>query len=306
MSDVFMNTKEVAEYLGIHEKQVYALIKAGRMPATRVTGKWIFPRRLIDDWIETQARAGLGEARQKVGRVQGALLAAGSNDPALDLLLASVQAAHSEFYIFSSAMGSTAGLRALGGGYTDVAWSHLYDPAVGDYNTPDILAPYLRDFPFVVVHLFSRELALIAPQGNPLAILDLEDVWRRRLRIVNRQPGAGTRVYLDHLLKGLDASPDELPGYNEEVFTHMDVGLAVLAGRADTGLATTAVARMLGLHAIPLTTECFSMVLAQGTFFLKGVQALIEVLRSRPFQEKARGMGGYDFKDAGRVSHAAP
>ena len=44
MSDEMMNTKEVAGYLGIHEKQVYALIKTGRMPATRVTGKWIFPK----------------------------------------------------------------------------------------------------------------------------------------------------------------------------------------------------------------------------------------------------------------------
>ena len=39
MPEECMNTKEVAEYLGINEKQVYALIKAGKMPCTRVTGK---------------------------------------------------------------------------------------------------------------------------------------------------------------------------------------------------------------------------------------------------------------------------
>ncbi len=43
MSGEMMNTKQVAEYLGIHEKQVYALIKDGRIPCTRVTGKWLFP-----------------------------------------------------------------------------------------------------------------------------------------------------------------------------------------------------------------------------------------------------------------------
>ena len=48
MSEEIMNTKEVAHYLGIHEKQVYALIKAKRIPSTRVTGKWIFPKKLID------------------------------------------------------------------------------------------------------------------------------------------------------------------------------------------------------------------------------------------------------------------
>ena len=52
MSGDLMNTREVAQYLGVHEKQVYALIKSKRIPSTRVTGKWIFPRKLIDTWIE--------------------------------------------------------------------------------------------------------------------------------------------------------------------------------------------------------------------------------------------------------------
>jgi len=36
MSEHLMNTREIAEYLGVHEKQIYALIKAGRIPCTRV------------------------------------------------------------------------------------------------------------------------------------------------------------------------------------------------------------------------------------------------------------------------------
>lgn len=56
MSEEMMNTKEVAQYLGIHEKQVYALIKAGRIPCTRITGKWVFPRHIIDEWITENAR----------------------------------------------------------------------------------------------------------------------------------------------------------------------------------------------------------------------------------------------------------
>ncbi len=57
MSEEVMNTKEVARYLDIHEKQVYILIKSGRIPATRGTGKWIFPKRLIDEWIDRRAGA---------------------------------------------------------------------------------------------------------------------------------------------------------------------------------------------------------------------------------------------------------
>lgn len=59
MSREMMNTKEVAQYLGINTKLVYTLAKGRRMPGTRVAGKWVFPKRLIDEWIETSARANL-------------------------------------------------------------------------------------------------------------------------------------------------------------------------------------------------------------------------------------------------------
>ena len=73
MSEEIMNTKEVAKYLGIHEKQVYALIKSKRIPSTRVTGKWVFPKKLIDEWIESNAQTGLGQAREKSEAIEGAL-----------------------------------------------------------------------------------------------------------------------------------------------------------------------------------------------------------------------------------------
>ena len=71
MSEEMMNTKEVARYLDIHEKQVYALIKTGRMPATRVTGKWIFPKKVIDDWIETNAKSGLERRGRRAAGLPG-------------------------------------------------------------------------------------------------------------------------------------------------------------------------------------------------------------------------------------------
>ena len=69
MSQEMMNTKEVAAYLGVHEKQVYVLIKAQRIPATRVTGKWVFPKHLVDEWIASNATKGFVEARQKSKRL---------------------------------------------------------------------------------------------------------------------------------------------------------------------------------------------------------------------------------------------
>ena len=170
-----MSTKEVAHYLGIHEKQVYALIKGKRIPATRVTGKWIFPKNLIDEWIETNAKGGMAEARRKTKQIEGALLAAGSNDPILDILKTYVRKAYPEFYVFSANTGSTDGLKALNQGYTDIAWSHLLDPKSGQYNIP-FLSTYLPNLKAVVINLFKRDLGFLAVFGNPLKIHAFKDL----------------------------------------------------------------------------------------------------------------------------------
>jgi putative molybdopterin biosynthesis protein len=303
MSEDVMNTKEVARYLDINEKQVYSLIKSGRIPATRVTGKWIFPKGLIDEWIETSARQGVKEARQKSRRIEGGLLASGSNDTILDMLRTYIRKRHPDFYIFSANTGSTEGLKALNMGLTDIAWSHLLDAKSGQYNIP-YLSTYLPNIKAVVVNLFHREVGLITAHGNPLHVGGFAGLAKKGVRIVNRQKGSGTRVLLDHHMDNLGISTRDIAGYNTEVFTHLEVGLAVLSKEADTGIATAAVAKLLGLSFIPITRENFDMILDQSTFFTKGVQALIEVLKSRDFRKRVEKLGGYDFKDSGKVLYS--
>ncbi len=192
MSEEMMNTKGVAAYLGINEKQVYALIKAGRIPGTRVTGKWVFPKKLIDEWIEEDARGGLHQARERSRSMEGALLASGSNDPVLDFLLTGMRHSHPDFYFFCANTGSTEGLKALGGGYTDIAWTHLFDQESGRYNVP-FIPKYLPDMKAVLVHLFRREIGIVAAPGNPMGIAGIEDIAGKKVRFVNRQAGSGTR-----------------------------------------------------------------------------------------------------------------
>ena len=234
MSGEIMNTKEVAQYLDIHEKQVYALIKAKRIPATRVTGKWIFPKKLIDDWIETNAKGGMAEARRKGKRIEGALLAAGSNDPILDILNTFIKRSFPELYLFSANIGSTDGLRALNRGYTDLAWSHLLDPKSGEYNTP-FLSTHLPNLKPVVINLFYRELGFLTAPGNPLRFRGFADLAKKKIRFINRQKGSGTRVLLDHNLKSLDIPSSDIQGYDNEVYTHFEVGMAINGkeGRGD-------------------------------------------------------------------------
>jgi excisionase family DNA binding protein len=298
-----LSTKEVAAYLGIHEKQIYALIKAGRIPGTRLTGKWVFPKKLIDEWIEAGARSGLKEAREKSRGMKGALLASGSNDPVLDFLLTGMRHTHPEFYFFCANTGSTEGLKALGGGYTDIAWTHLLDQESGRYNVP-FLPKYLPDMKAVLVHLFRREIGIVAAPSNPLGIAGIEDIAGKKVRFVNRQAGSGTRILLDHHIGRLGISSLSIDGYDREVYTHVEVGLSILSGEADAGIATVAVSRLMGLHFIPVTRENFDMVLGQSTYFNKGIQALVEDLRSPGFRERFERLGGYGFEDSGKILYS--
>jgi len=304
MSEEIMNTKEVAKYLGIHEKQVYALIKSKKIPSTRVTGKWVFPKRLIDEWIESNARTGLEQARQKSRRVEGALLASGSNDPILDMLQTYMKKSYPEFYIFSANTGSTDGLKALNMGYTDIAWSHLYDPKTGEYNIP-FLPTYLPNVKPVVVNLFYRDLGFVTLPGNPIRLKGFQDLTKRGVRFINRQKGSGTRLLIDQRLKDFGISSSKIEGYSDEVNTHLEVGLSILGKTANVGIATMAVSKFLSLDFIPITKERFDMIQSQETFFHKGVQALIRLLHSEEFRQKVEKIGGYDLKDSGRVIYSS-
>ena len=299
-----MSTKEVAQFLGIHEKQVYALIKAKRIPSTKITGKWVFPKKLIDDWIESHARSGVEEAREKSHAISGALLACGSNDPILDMLQTYMKKDFPEFLILSANTGSTEGLKALNSGHTDLAWSHLLDPESGQYNIP-FLPTYLPDVKAVVVNLFHRELGLVLAPGNPLGIRGFDDLRKKGVRLVNRQKGSGTRILLDHHLKQRKIPPSAIKGYEREVYTHFEVGLSLLSKEADVGVATIAVARLLGLPFVAVAVENFDMILDRGTFFHKGVQAFIETLNSKGFRKRVEPLRAYDFKDSGKILYSA-
>jgi len=303
MAEEMMNTKEVAHYLGIHEKQVYALIKSKRIPSTRITGKWVFPKKLIDEWIESNAQKSLGQAREKSRKIEGALLASGSNDPILDILHTHMRTLYPEFYIFTANTGSTDGLKALNKGYTDIAWSHLFDPKTGEYNIP-FLPNYVPDIKPVVVNLFCRDIGFLVAAKNPLGIHGFEDLARKEVKFINRQKGAGTRVLLDYYLKKLRISHSEIKGYEKEVYTHLEVGIAILSKEADVGIATVAVSKFFGLSFIPITTESFDMVLEQSTFFEKGVQAFVEVLNSDEFRKRITKLGNYDFKSSGKILYS--
>ena len=149
MSEELMNTKEVSDYLGIHEKQVYALIKQKKIPCTRVTGKWLFPKDIIDEWIRTTAQKDVKISSMNKN-LKGVLLASGSNDPVLNILFTYMKNMYPEFHIYTSATGSTEGLNLLKNGETDIAWCHLLDPKLVNI----IYLKYLRSLKTSTLRLY--------------------------------------------------------------------------------------------------------------------------------------------------------
>jgi excisionase family DNA binding protein len=292
-----MNTKKVAAYLGIHEKKVYLLAKAGKIPCTRVTGKWLFPKRLIDQWIGESARIRLRPRREEEERTF--LLVAGSDDPSLGVLRELCAERLAPASLFLATVGSTAGLAAVRDGVADLALAHLRDPETGEYNLP-----YLRStLPSgaALVPLFHRELGLVTRPGNPLGLRVVADLARTGLRFINRQEGSGTRLYLDHELTQLGIDRERITGYRDAVATHLEVGLTVLRGEADAGVATRAAARLLALAFVPLTQERFDLVIAKERFFTRHVQALVSIVGSRQFRARVEAIGGYDTSESGRI-----
>ena len=124
-----MNTREVARYLGINEKKVYFLAKSGKIPCTRVTGKWTFPKKLIDQWIEESA-SGL-VARKAKAEERRFLLAAGSDDPSLGILHDLYEAQTQPASFFMTTVGSSGGLAAIRSGVADFATAHLLGTGPG-------------------------------------------------------------------------------------------------------------------------------------------------------------------------------
>ena len=47
----YLTTAETARYLRLGERKLYELVAQGRIPCTKATGKWLFPKALLDRWL---------------------------------------------------------------------------------------------------------------------------------------------------------------------------------------------------------------------------------------------------------------
>jgi excisionase family DNA binding protein len=159
----FLSTKEVAEYLNINEKMVYSLVSDKDLPATKVTGKWLFPRHLVDQWIDAHT-LNYPESKSILPRYQGLLIITGSNDILLDKTIALFNTLYNEHLAVSANLGSMGGLRALRQHLCHIASSHLLQENEAEYNF-DFALKELDKIP-AVVNFCKREQGILIQKDN--------------------------------------------------------------------------------------------------------------------------------------------
>jgi len=286
-----MNTREVAEYLRIKERKVYDLVRAKRIPCSRVTGKWLFPRALIDLWVAHNTEYGpAGAAMRPAPRV-----VAGSHDPLLDWAVRESQCG-----LALLTGGSLDGLRRLAAGEAMIAGMHVLDPDSGEYNLP-VAREALSGRDVVLIEWARREQGLLTAPDNPLGLAGVADLRQRKARVIARQHEAGSQILLVHLLSEAGVKLAELRFLPQPALSESDLALAVLEGKADAGLAVRAVAQQFRLHFVPLHSERFDLAMRRRDFFEAPVQALLDFARGETFARRARELGGYDLARFGRV-----
>ncbi|SDO66720.1 helix-turn-helix transcriptional regulator [Desulforhopalus singaporensis] len=294
----FLTTKEVAKLLHVNDKMVYSLVNDKGLPATKVTGKWLFPRRLVEEWLETNI---LNYRKPGVGALgdEGVLLLAGSDDLLFQKTINLFHKTDSTTTCYFANLGSMGGLKSLRRGQCHIGVCHLLQDDNEEYNF-DFADQELEKSP-VFVNFSRRQQGIIVARGNPKNIQGIEDLARDDVTMVNRPLGTGTRLLIDYEITRSEISSGQIKGYRREVSRHLDAGLEVFGKRADAAPAIRAVAGILDLDFIPLRWERFDLLILRDRFFEPGIQNFISLLHEKPFRDLAASYEGYDVSLCGKM-----
>lgn len=293
-----LSTKEVAQFLNVNEKMVYTLVSEKNLPATKITGKWLFPKHLVEQWVEANT-INYPDNVAPLPPYDGLLIITGSNDPLLDRAISLFNSQRPDQLAVFGNLGSMGGLSALRNNLCHIASSHLLQEDESEYNF-DYAFKELDQMP-AIVNFCRREQGILVSKGNPKKISSVADLGRPGIKIVNRALSTGTRLLLDRELKKAGINGDKIEGYANEVSRHLDVGLEILSGRVDAGPGIRAIAGLLDINFIPLRWERFDLMIAKKRFFDEGIQRFLGLLHEKEFREMATRLEGYDVNLGGKM-----
>ncbi|MBP6900678.1 MAG: helix-turn-helix transcriptional regulator [Burkholderiaceae bacterium] len=256
-------------------------------------------------WAETRARARMAphiEAlRVELERVlaealdgdRPALTVLASHDLALPALRG-LAAAGGGLHLDLRFAGSVEALQALADGRCSVAGFHVPALPEGSLQFAAAMKPRLQPGRHKLIGCMRRSQGLMFRRGLKPAPASLADVARQGLRFINRQPGAGTRLLMEHLRQQAGLADDAIRGWDgppEE--SHLAVAAAVASGVADVGPGVAAAAHHFGLDFAPLVDEDYYLVCLKDGLDEPPMQALRALLAGAAWREALAALPGY-------------
>ena len=218
-------------------------------------------------------------------------------DPGISVLARHVQPAGIELVL--AHRNSSQSLKLLKQGCVHIAGTHLRDEASGESNLPEIGRLFSKNA-VAVISFAVWEEGILTARGNPKGIRAIEDFARPGVSIVNREPGAGSRLLLDTRLKRARVDPRSVHGYDRIAPGHLPAAWQIHSGAADACIATRAAARMFGLAFFPLVSERYDLAIRRQHLDLPAIQTLLDTLSRSSFRRELESLGGYDTKSAGQ------
>ena len=288
----FMTVKQVATYLQVNEKKIYALVREGKIPASKLTGKWLFPRDLVDQWLLESSHGGLLTDR---------IVVAGSDDPLLFRAITQVaNSLQSRALISYTATGSQLGLSLLAHRRADVCGIHWGPAEESLQRHPALIRQFVQSGDWALVRLFRREQGLLVAPGYWSADMGVDGLFQRGVRWVERQEGAGSQRFLRELISEHDLDPADRR-ITGRASTEREAASLIAMGQAEVAPGVRAAAVEFGLDFVPIGWEAFDLALHRGIFFRNLFQQLLDYLRGNDCRRQANMLGGYDLAELGTL-----
>lgn len=289
----YLTTKEVADLLRVKERRVYELAGEGDVPHIRATGKLLFPREDLLQWLHR------GQSDLPVERP---LVVAGSQDPLLEWAIR-----ESGCGLALQFDGSQSGIDLFVEGKCVAASIHLLDKGETSYNQQAFQAN-CQSAACVLMQFTKRTQGIVSNQqlvtesnvSNHLAPNPSVKNLLQHSKLALRQPGAGSRVLFDQLAQAQGLSTEEL--LCASVYrTENDAVTAVATGQADVCVGPESLAKLYRLSFHPLVNEEVDIIVDRKAWFDEPWQKFLDFCRTEAFLAKAAEMAGYDVSYFGHI-----
>lgn len=286
----YLSVKQLAELLHINEKKVYQLAGEGQIPCTKVTGKWIFPTQLVENWIFDNSHGGAMTDRLVITGSEDALVQRVATRNAIEL--------QDSAMISYSPCGTLHGLRMLETGRADACFIHWGASEQKALRHLGLVRGFRNHRNWVMVRVLEREQGLaIARRDTIDDNLSVSEILQHKtLRWAIRKETAGSTQILDDECKSRHL---KLSYLNKVVTADSERSAmsALGANQADVTCGARAVAEEFSHRFEPLATVALDLVMTRQTYFRTLIQAFLKEFRSKETESDLEVMRGYRIKD---------